>query len=110
MKKNAIIRAESAVAFRGPAYDARNVFLFDPDQPHKDAEQIYREMGGQMLDPYAVNHNCPMCDRTMAWDLFRAHLMPCYRANRLTRIDITKRKFAGASIEGGKDAKPTAYG
>ena len=100
MRRDATIHAPAALAFtRAPVYDSRNVFLFDPDEPHKSAEQVHKEMGGKMTDPYAVNHNCPFCNRTMAWDLFRTHMEDCYTRNRLVKLDITKRKFAGATPE-----------
>ena len=99
-KRDAVIHAVTADAFtRAPVFDPRNIFLFDPDEPHKSAEEIHREMGGTMIDPRTINHNCPFCNRTMAWDLFRVHMEDCYIRNRLVKLDITKRKFAGASPE-----------
>lgn len=98
--RSALIRAPMAVAFqRAPVeYRSDNHVLFDPEKPRKSAEDIAREMGGRLTDPYAVNHNCPFCNRTLAWDLFRAHMQPCMR-RWFNTVDITHRRFAGASTE-----------
>ena len=104
-KRDAVIHAAPAFAFtRAPVFDPRNVFLFDPDEPHKSAEEIAREMGGKLTDPRTMNHNCPLCERTMTWELFRAHMGECYTRNRLVKLDITKRKFAGATPHERRDA------
>ena len=81
--------------FGFPAFDRQNIFAFDPEQPHKSAEEIYQELGG-MNDPTQMDHNCPFCKRTMAWTLFKAHAEPCMRKWFKT-LDITHRKFAGAT-------------
>ena len=97
-RRDAVIHVPAALAFaraHPPGYDSGNVFLFDPDEPHKSAEQIYREMGARMTDPSAVNHNCPFCVCTMTWDLFRAHMEDCYTRNR------KRRTFTGATPEAG---------
>lgn len=51
--------------------------LFNPDQPQKSADDLLRDLGGQMTDPRKVDHNCPFCQKTMRWELFLAHIRPC---------------------------------
>lgn len=66
-----------------PKFDRSNVFLFDPDEPKEDPNDLLNRVhGGRMLDPRAMNHNCPFCGKTMAWDLFVAHAEACFRTWR----------------------------
>ena len=62
-----------------PRFDRQNVFLMDPEQPKVDANQLLNQRGGRMLNPQDMNHNCPFCNRTMAWDLFMAHAEYCFK-------------------------------
>ncbi len=73
-KRSTTIRAGG----RLPAWEQKNFMMFDPDQPHKSAEQLAKEQG-RLTDPNEVEHNCPGCDRSMTWDIFQAHALPCYR-------------------------------
>ena len=78
-KRSVRINAATAVA-TFPRFDRSNMFLFDPDKPHEDPNDLLNRVHhGQMLDPRAMNHNCPFCNRTMAWDLFVAHAEGCFR-------------------------------
>ena len=76
--------------------------VFDPDRPHVGPNELYAEMGGT-TDPRLMNHNCPFCRRTMAWDLFVAHMKRskegpgCFERWYKT-VDPTFRRFTGASI------------
>lgn len=77
--KNARIDAATAAA-SFPRFERSNVFLYDPDKPKEDPNDLLNRVHhGQMLDPRAMNHNCPFCNKTMAWDLFVAHAEDCYR-------------------------------
>lgn len=84
--------------------------LFDPERPEEDPNALLNRMGGRLTDPNAMNHNCPMCNRTLSWLLFRAHLRPCYAKWRKVKLDITHRRFQGGSVadartpEGTQDA------
>lgn len=95
-----------------PAVTAEAVFsararsmIFDPERPGVDPDQLLSEIkrqGGGMVDPRALNHNCPFCQKTMSWDLFKAHLSPnAPGGGCLTRwfhtVDITNRRFTGAT-------------
>ena len=63
-----------------PRFDRANVFLMDPDKPREDPnDMLNRTFGGKMLDPHAVNHNCPFCGKTMNWELFTNHAEGCFR-------------------------------
>lgn len=97
-KRNARIDAVTAEAFQrapAPGFRADNLFLHDPEQPHKTAEELYREAGG-MTDPASMDHNCPLCHKTMSWALFQAHAEDC--ATRWYKtIDPSKRFYAGAA-------------
>lgn len=77
---DALIQAAPAKA--GPsAFDSlreENFMLFDPDQPHKTANELAEELGG-VTDPNEIEWNCPGCDKNFEWQIFRAHALPCYR-------------------------------
>lgn len=78
--------------------------LFDPERPSEDPNETARRAPS---NPRGMKHHCPSCCRSissaqcerdaMDWDVFRAHLLGCYRRNRLTKLDITKRTFAGGA-------------
>lgn len=78
-RKSAYINAPAAKA-AFPVFERQNVFLYDPEKPREDPNDLLNRVhGGQMLDPRAMNHNCPFCNKTMAWDLFVAHAEACFR-------------------------------
>lgn len=74
----------------------RDFFLMDPERPKADPNELLNLRRGEMVDPRRINHNCPICNRTMAWDLFKAHAEPCYRKWRKVKLDITRKVFRGA--------------
>lgn len=92
----------AAQGFRGGMFT-----LFDPERPTEDANAVLAEQRRSPRDPNAMLHHCPMCCHSvtaagcqaeaMDWPTFQAHLRRCYVSNRATKLDITKRKFAGAS-------------
>lgn len=82
-----------------PAWRPENFLLLDPEQPTTDPNELLKLRRGRMADPNTVNHNCPCCDRTMSWSLFKAHALACYKSWRKIKVDVTRRKFAGASLE-----------
>lgn len=99
--RNVSIFAPTAVAF----FDAKvraDAFLFDPDRPHVGPNQLLKEMGN-MIDPRQMSHHCPFCDKTMSWELFGAHMKRskegpgCFQ-RWFNTMDVTHRKFSGASI------------
>lgn len=91
--QNANVLAPAAVAFH-----RENIFLYDPDRPRVDPNDLYREMGNRLDDPAQMNHNCPMCHRTMAWEMFKAHAEACF-VKWFHTMDATARKFAGAEVK-----------
>ncbi len=44
-------------------FDPSEFMLFDPDQPHKSAEQLAKEQGG-LTDPNEIQWNCPGCNKS----------------------------------------------
>lgn len=77
-----------------PAFERSNIFLYDPEKPKEDPNDLLsRVHGGKMLDPRAVNHNCPFCNKTMAWDLFVAHGEDCFK--RWRKVVYQKRRTIG---------------
>jgi hypothetical protein len=82
-----------------PAWKLDNFFLLDPENPLMDPNELLKLRKGHMADPDSMNHNCPCCNLTLSWDMFKAHWRGCYISWRKVRLDITKRKFAGASLE-----------
>lgn len=89
-KRNVRIEGVMAKAFFGK----KNMFLMDPDNPTVDADALLRARHGAMLDPRHSNWNCPLCNRTMAFELFCAHAEPCARKWFKT-LDPTLRKYSG---------------
>ena len=72
--------------------------LFDPDQPHKSAETLAQELGG-VTSPTEVEHNCPGCNKSYEWEIFKAHALPCYRKWRKVAAGWRKHvKYAGATL------------
>ena len=96
--RSTVVRAATAHA-TFPKFERSNVFLFDPDQPKEDPNDLLKRMGGRLTDPYAMNHNCPMCSVTMNWELFQVHMEACYRKWRKVKLNIERRTFAGATRE-----------
>lgn len=98
MPRDVLIHAETARAFFTP--QAR-WSLFDPERPKADPNELLKELGG-MVDPRTVNHNCPLCNRTMQWDLFQAHALLCVmRWGHM--LDPTLKKFTGVDLPERKD-------
>lgn len=81
-----------------PLFNRSNMFLFDPERPLEDPNDMYNRMGGQMRDPYSMDHGCPYCGGVMRWELFCSHMRACFTRNRKVVLDITKRKFTGATL------------
>ncbi len=81
-----------------PAFSQENFMMFDPDQPHKSAEQLAKEQGGT-TDPNEVEHNCPGCNKSFSWDIFKAHAIPCYRKWwKVAKGWRRHRSFQGATL------------
>lgn len=76
-----VVRIEAATAqAKFPRFERSNVFLMDPDKPKEDPNDLLNRVHhGKMLDPKEMNHNCPFCNKTMAWDLFVAHAEACFK-------------------------------
>lgn len=91
--RSATVKAPTALA----AFQSGNFLLLDPDHPKGDPNELLRQQGGRLNDPRTMNHNCPVCHRTMTWELFKAHFREEYIKWRSVVIDVTKRKFPGAS-------------
>ena len=88
--RRAQIEGVIAQAFLNP----KGMVLMDPEDPKVDVNALYQARGGQMLDPKVMNFNCPLCKRTMAYELFVQHVEPCMKKwYKLT--DPTLRNFAG---------------
>lgn len=75
---------------------AANAFIFDPERPLKEPNELLAEMGGRMTDPNTIDWNCPLCYQTMTWTLFAAHVRPCLKRN-FHLLPIEHRKFTGAT-------------
>lgn len=89
------VRVNGAVAkAEFPLLSPHSAVLLDPDKPTVDANVLLKERGGKMLDPALINHNCPFCKKTLAWDLFKAHMRPCV-TRWFNTVDVTHRRFAG---------------
>ena len=81
-----------------PLFNRANMFLFDPDRPKEDPNDMLNRMGSQMTNPYSMDHGCPYCGEVMCWELFCSHMEYCFTHNRKVVLDITKRKFTGATL------------
>jgi len=92
-------RIEAATASaKFPRFDRSNVFLFDPENPYEDPNDLLNRVHkGKMLDPKEMNHNCPFCSKTMAWDLFVAHAEPCFKKWR--KVVYKKHKVIGTVVQ-----------
>lgn len=96
-KRSTTIHAETAAAVF-PTFSRRNVFLMDPDQPKEDPNDLLNRVHhGQMLDPSAMNHNCPFCNKTMAWDLFTAHAEDCFK--RWRKVVYRRHRTIGTVVQ-----------
>ena len=110
LKRSVRIDAATAKA-TFPRFDCANVFLFDPDKPREDPNDLLNRVHkGKMLDPASMNHNCPFCNRTMAWDLFTAHAEDCFRrwrkvVYRTRRMIPTSTIITGATAAADSEAK-----
>jgi hypothetical protein len=88
-------RVEAATAqAHFPRFGPATAFLLDTDA--KDPNDIYASQGGY-TDPRSMNHNCPLCERTLSYDLFVAHAQKCFTKWRNVKLNITRRTFAGAA-------------
>ncbi len=89
-KMRVAIEGMVAEAFFNP----KGMVLMDPDDPTVDIEALYQARGRQMRDLKMMNINCPLCKKTMAYELFINHTLPCMKKwYKLT--DPTLRTFAG---------------
>lgn len=96
-KRSVTINAATAVA-QFPRFNRQNVFLMDPEKPKEDPNDLLNRVHhGQMLDPRSMNHNCPFCSKTMAWDLFVAHAEYCFKKWR--KVVYKKHKIIGTVVE-----------
>ena len=83
---------------RQPAFHPENFMVFDPDQPHKSAEQLAAEQGG-LTNPNEMLHNCPGCNKSFSWAIFKVHALPCYKKWRKVAPGWRRHvKFAGATL------------
>lgn len=90
--KSVQVNASVAKSFVN-SFNRQNIFLFDPDQPKEDPNELLNRVHhGKMLDPREMNHNCPFCNKTMAWDLFLAHAEDCFKRWRKV-VYRSKRKI-----------------
>lgn len=98
MQKHSVtINAATAVA-QFPRFNRQNVFLMDPEKPKEDPNDLLNRVHhGQMLDPRSMNHNCPFCSKTMAWDLFVSHAEYCFKKWR--KVVYKKHKIIGTVVE-----------
>lgn len=96
--KSAIVHAATAEATFLKAFSRQNLALFDPERPREDPNDLLRRVHhGQMLDPRSMNHNCPFCNKTMAWDLFVAHAEPCFR--RWRKVVYRQHRTIGTVVQ-----------
>lgn len=97
--KSAYVNAATAEAtFLKAIKSKQNIFLFDPDKPKEDPNDLLNRVHkGKMLDPRDINHNCPFCNRTMAWDLFLAHGEDCFK--RWRAVVYKKRRIVGTVVQ-----------
>lgn len=95
--RSTLVNAATAGA-KQVAFHPGNFMLFDPEQPHKDANQLAAELGG-LTDPNEVQHNCPGCNKSFEWEIFKAHALPCYRKWWKVAAGWRKhRSFKGATL------------
>lgn len=96
-RKSAHIQAATARAVF-PAFNRQNIFLMDPEKPREDPNDLLNRVHhGRMMDPREMNHNCPFCNRTMAWDLFVAHGEDCFK--RWRKVVYRKRRTFGTVVQ-----------
>lgn len=82
-----------------PLFRRENFFLLDPDKPLADPNELLKLRKGELPDPNEILHNCPICHKTLSYEVFKAHLRPCYIKWRKVSLDITKKVFTGATPE-----------
>jgi hypothetical protein len=82
-----------------PLFRRENFFLLDPDKPLADPNELLKLRKGELPDPNAILHNCPICHKTLPYDVFVAHARACYVKWRKVQLDITKKKFSGVTLE-----------
>ena len=75
-------------------FNPKAMVLMDPDDPTVDVNELYQRRGQEMTDLKLMNFNCPMCYKTMAYELFVPHVEYCFtKWYKLT--DPSKRNFSG---------------
>lgn len=102
-RKDVRIQAVAArVGVRAPSLlgIVKDAVLFDPERPHMGPNELAKEIEA---DPSLLLINCPLCHKSYPYELFVAHYPdtregPGCRTRWFNTLDITKRKFAGASI------------
>ena len=93
VKQGTTIRARTGASFKPSEF-----MLFDPDEPHKSAEQLAAEQGS-LTDPNEIQWNCPGCNKSFSWEIFNAHALPCYKRWRKVAPGWRRHvKFAGATL------------
>lgn len=88
-----------SVHIGGQLFRRENFFLLDPDQPKADPNELLKLRKGELPNPADILHGCAYCHKTMPWDVFAAHFLPCARSWRRVRLDITRKTFTGATPE-----------
>lgn len=102
MPEDSLFRSVRIGTPSAPIFRRENFFLLDPDKPLADPNELLKLRKGELPDPRTVLHGCPVCNRVLDYDVFVAHLRGphgCYAKWRKVTLDITKRKFAGATPE-----------
>ncbi len=89
-KRHVDIEGMIAEAFFHPS----RLVLMDPEDPTVDVNELYQGRKRQMIDPKLMSFNCPLCHKTMAYELFVAHAEPCM-VKWYKTLDPTLRTFAG---------------
>lgn len=110
IRKDVTVRsvpARAIMAVRAAFAEETQEILFDPADPMRDPNELFAQLGTMRdLDPRSIEHNCPMCNRTLQFDLFVAHLIDnprtgyrgCLRRWYNT-LNPSFRFFAGATPE-----------
>lgn len=75
-------------------FNPKGMILMDPEDPTVDIEALYQARGRQMTDLKMMNINCPLCHKTLAYELFINHTGYCM-IKRFKLTDPTLRNFAG---------------
>lgn len=84
-----------------PIFRRENFLIPEPGKPLPDPEALLKQHALKpTLQERDVHFGCPACRKTFKYyDVFAAHALPCYARNRKVRLDITKKKFTGATPE-----------